>query len=61
MRNAGLGVMIAVNSFPTTHVDTAVIAFSAMMIPMNMVFTVYEVIQDRRAKRRAEASKEAAT
>ena len=53
MRNAALGLMIAANSFPDTNVDLAVIAFGALMIPLNMVFTVYEVIQDRRARRRA--------
>jgi BASS family bile acid:Na+ symporter len=51
MRNAALGLMIAVNSFPDTMVDEAVIAFGALMIPMNMVFTVYGVIQGRRARR----------
>ena len=51
MRNAALGLMIAINSFPDTRVDEAVIAFGALMIPMNMVFTVYGVIQGRRATR----------
>jgi BASS family bile acid:Na+ symporter len=55
MRNAALGLMIATNSFPDTNVDLAVIAFSALMIPMNMVFTVYGVIQGRRAMKRAGA------
>lgn len=51
MRNAALGLMIAINSFPDTRVDEAVIAFGALMIPLNMVFTVYGVIQGRRAGR----------
>lgn len=51
MRNAALGLMIAVNSFPDTNVDAAVIAFGALMIPINMLFTVYGVIQGRRATR----------
>jgi BASS family bile acid:Na+ symporter len=55
MRNVALGLMIAVNSFPDTMVDEAVIAFGALMIPLNMVFTIYGVIQGRRAKRRAGA------
>jgi BASS family bile acid:Na+ symporter len=56
MRNAALCLMIATNSFPDTNVDLAVIAFSALMIPMNMVFTVYSVIQGRRAMKRAGAN-----
>jgi len=55
MRNAALGLMIAINSFPDTRVDEAVIAFGALMIPMNMVFTVYSVIQARRDRRRSGA------
>jgi BASS family bile acid:Na+ symporter len=52
MRNVALGFMIAANSFPNTNVDNAVIAFGALMIPINMVFTIYGVIQARRDKRR---------
>ena len=55
MRNVALGVMIAVNSFPNSKVDETVIAFGALMIPLNMVFTVYGVIWDRRARRRTGA------
>lgn len=47
--------------FPDTNVDVAVIAFSALMIPVNMVFTVYEVVQGRRARWNTKASKGAAT
>ena len=49
MRNAALGLMIAANSFPGTNVNVAVVAFSALMIPPNMLFTVYELIRRRRA------------
>jgi BASS family bile acid:Na+ symporter len=55
MRNVALGAMIAVNSFPDSKVEQAVVAFGALMIPLNMMFTVYGVIQARRAKRRVDA------
>jgi bile acid:Na+ symporter, BASS family len=48
MRNAALGLVVALNSFPGRDVDAAVVAFSALMIPPNMLFTVYEVIRRRR-------------
>lgn len=51
MRNAALGLVIAVNSFPGTNVDVAVIAFSALMIPPNMLFTVYHLMRNRRKAR----------
>jgi len=58
MRNAALGLVIALNSFPDRDVDVAVIAFSALMIPPNMLFTVYEIIRGRRqARHAAEAAK----
>jgi BASS family bile acid:Na+ symporter len=53
MRNAALGLAVALNSFPDRQVDVAVIAFSALMIPPNMLFTVYEVIHERRKARSA--------
>jgi len=58
MRNAALGLVVALNSFPDRQVDVAVIAFSALMIPPNMLFTVYEIIHQRRkAKHAAQAAK----
>jgi hypothetical protein len=48
MRNAALALMIALNSFPDTNVDAAVIAFSGLMIPPNMLFTAYHVLRSRR-------------
>lgn len=53
MRNAALALMIAVNSFPDTNVDVAVIAFSGLMIPPNMLFTVYRAIRGRTRSERA--------
>ena len=52
MRNAALGLVVALHSFPDRTVDVAVIAFSALMIPPNMVLTVYEVLRKRRRARR---------
>jgi bile acid:Na+ symporter, BASS family len=58
MRNAALGLMIATHSFPdNADIQNAVVAFSAMMIPLNMVFTVYGVIHERRAAKKADAAK----
>lgn len=54
MRNVALGAMIAVNSFPDSKVEQAIVAFGALMIPLNMMFTVHGVIQARRAKRRVD-------
>lgn len=53
MRNAALALMIAVNSFPDTNVDVAVVAFSGLMIPPNMLFTAYHVVRHRRRSRHA--------
>ena len=55
MRNAALALMIAISSFPDLHVDVAVIAFSGLMIPPNMLFTVYHVVQDRRSRKHGDA------
>lgn len=51
MRNAALCYLIAARSFPGMNVDVAVIAFSALMVPPNMLFTVYSVIQGKRKER----------
>jgi BASS family bile acid:Na+ symporter len=48
MRNAALALTIAINSFPDANVDVAVIAFSGLMIPPNMLFTLCNVIRNRR-------------
>ena len=50
MRNAGMGFLIATNSFPNSNVVEAVIAFSTLMIPLNMLLTVYGLVRDRRAR-----------
>lgn len=53
MRNAALALMIAINSFPNADVDVAVIAFSGLMIFPNMLFTVYQLVRDKRRLRHA--------
>jgi BASS family bile acid:Na+ symporter len=48
MRNAALCLVIANNAFPGSDVDAAVVAFSALMIPPNMLFALYSAIRSRR-------------
>ena len=48
MRNVMVALLIAVTSFPNSAVDLAVLAFSALMVPPNLVFTMY---QNRKVKR----------
>ena len=50
MRNAGVALLVALSSFPDSDVELAVLAFSALMVPPNLVFTIY---QNRLARRRA--------
>lgn len=52
MRNAMVALLIALTSFPDSDVDLAVLAFSAVMVPPNLIFTVYHNV---RARRRAAA------
>jgi bile acid:Na+ symporter, BASS family len=42
MRNAIVALLIARTSFPGSDVDLAVLAFSALMVPLNLVFTLYQ-------------------
>jgi BASS family bile acid:Na+ symporter len=48
MRNVALCLAIAWKSFPGMNVDVPVIAFSALMLPPNVLFTLY---QARKAKK----------
>jgi bile acid:Na+ symporter, BASS family len=50
MRNVALGLAIASRSFPGASVDVGVVAFSALMLPPNVVFTIY---QSRKVKKLA--------
>jgi BASS family bile acid:Na+ symporter len=49
MRNAALCFLIAINSFPGTDVIVTVVAFSGLMIPPNLLLTVYEIIKERKS------------
>jgi BASS family bile acid:Na+ symporter len=50
MRNVALALAIASRSFPGADVDVGVVVFSALMVPPNLLFTIY---QSRRAKKLA--------
>lgn len=47
MRNAMVALLIARTSLPDSNVDLAVLTFSALMIPPNLIFTIY---QNRRGR-----------
>jgi BASS family bile acid:Na+ symporter len=42
MRNVALALAIASRSFPGADVDVGVLAFSALMLPPNVLFTIYQ-------------------
>ncbi len=48
MRNAAICFIIATNGFPNTNVIVTVVAFSGLMIFPNMLFTVHEIIKERK-------------
>jgi BASS family bile acid:Na+ symporter len=52
MRNAALGLLIAMRAFPETGADVGIIAFMGLMVPPNMLFTVYHSIRERRRQKR---------
>ena len=47
MRNAMVALLVALTSFPDSDVDLAVLAFSALMVPPNLVFTIYQNLRAR--------------
>jgi bile acid:Na+ symporter, BASS family len=51
MRNAALCIMLAVMGFPERNVDLSLLAFMALMVPPNMLFTVYHSIKEKRGHR----------
>jgi bile acid:Na+ symporter, BASS family len=53
MRNAGLCLIMATRMFPQSGADVAVIAFMGLMVPPNMLFTVYHVIMEKRRAKKA--------
>ncbi len=54
MRNVALCLAISSRSFSGTNVEVAVIAFSALMLPPNFLFTTYH---GRKLKKKAELAK----
>jgi BASS family bile acid:Na+ symporter len=52
MRNAALGLLIAMRAFPESGADVGIIAFMGLMVPPNMLFTVYHSIRERRKQKR---------
>ena len=61
MRNAGLCLLVAMRTFPESGADVAVIAFMGLMVPPNMLFTVYHTIKEKRRSKKAAASGMAGT
>jgi len=49
MRNAGLCFILAANGFPDSNVIVAVVAFSGLMIPPNMILMLYSIIRERKS------------
>jgi BASS family bile acid:Na+ symporter len=54
VRGAAVCLLIAGRSFPGTDVAVAVVAFSALMVLPNMLFTIYRLIARSRRKNRPE-------
>ena len=51
MRNVALCLVIAARAFSTADVHVAVIAFAALMVPPNMLFTLYHAFKEKRAEK----------
>ena len=51
MRNVALCLLIALNTFPDPAVQTSLVAFSALMVPPNMLYTLYWAIRSKRKAR----------
>lgn len=56
MRNVALCLVISTRAFSTPDVHVAVLAFAALMVPPNMLFTVYHGIKAKRAEKALAAS-----
>ncbi len=52
MRNAGLCLLVAMRMFPESGADVGVIAFMGLMVPPNMLFTVYHSVKERRRQKK---------
>jgi len=53
MRNAGLCLIMVASMFPQSGADVVVVAFMGLMVPPNMLFTVYHAIVEKRQSRKA--------
>ncbi|MGC9196378.1 MAG: hypothetical protein ACP5IL_13130 [Syntrophobacteraceae bacterium] len=49
MRNVGGCLLISAASFPNRAVETALVAFMALMVPPNMLLTLYLSLKEKRA------------
>jgi bile acid:Na+ symporter, BASS family len=54
MRHVALSLLIALNSFPDPAVQASLLAFSALMVPPNMLLTAYMVIRSRKSARESQ-------
>ena len=54
MRHVALSILLALNAFPDPKVQAPLLAFSAVMVPPNMLLTVYMVIRSRKAARKSQ-------
>jgi hypothetical protein len=52
MRNAGLCLLVAMRMFPESGADVGVIAFMGLMVPPNMLFTLYHSVKERRRQKK---------
>jgi BASS family bile acid:Na+ symporter len=52
MRNAGLCLLVAMRMFPESGADVGVIAFMGLMVPPNMLYTVYHSVKERRRQKK---------
>ena len=53
MRNIALCLLIALDTFTDPAVQTPLVAFSALMVPPNMLLMVYMLIRSRKAARKS--------
>ena len=58
MRNAALCLLVAMRNLPGTNADVLVVAFMGLMIPPNMLFTLYHTVREKSkaAKRKTAGS-----
>ena len=53
MRFVALSLVIALNSFPSPEIYAPLIAFSALMIPPNLLFTIFYIVQKKRQSKKS--------